>query len=85
MQQSTEHVRYLKSTTLQQFIESTSVVLLSVVMLPISGRCRTFELEFKKVNCPKNSPVLLRLVLSSEIRLLMLCKSLVLHLRKSML
>ena len=85
MQKSTENVHYLNSTTLRPFIESTNVVLLSVVMLPISVRCRTFELEYKKVNRPKNSPVLLSLVLTFEIRLLMLCKILVLHLRKSML
>lgn len=64
MQSSRDHVRQLNSTTLKPFIESMGVVLLSVVMLPISRRCRLFVPEYQKVGSPIRSAVLICSVLN---------------------
>ena len=44
-----ENVHHLNSTTLESFIDSNDVVLLSVVMLPFSKRCQLFVPEYQKV------------------------------------
>ena len=59
-----DHVHHLNSTTLKPFIESMGVVLLSVVMLPISKRCRTFVPQYQKVGSPIRPAVLICSVLN---------------------